>query len=128
MVAAKAEEEAHLATWKAEKRARLLRQEEEERVRVQAERDLEEAQRRLREEEATLQEARARVEEARRAKERAAAGLNRVEESDPDFRPRAPSTDRVRFCSVCRWPGVRRIRRCPNAANHPPLPAAPPRG
>ena len=128
MVESKGEEEAHVATWKAERRARLRRQEEEERARARLEREFEEARDRRHEEEAMLQAARARVEEARRAEERAAAGLNSVEEHAPDPQPSAQGSGRIRYCCVCRWPGVRVPRRCPNAANHPPRPTAPPCG
>ena len=130
LIAAKREEEAHLKTWKAERQARLLRQEEEakERARRRLEDELEGARDRRREEEANLQAARVRVEEARRAEERAAAELNPVAEHAPAPQPNFPDGGRTRYCCVCRWPGVRVPRRCPNAANHPPRPAAPPRG
>ena len=133
LVRAKREEDAHAAAWKAEKaerQARLRRQQEEaaEHARRQLERELEDARDRRREEEAALQEARVRWKEARRAEDRAAAGLGLVEERPQGPQPNPPGTGRMRYCCVCRWPGVRVPRRCHNVANHLPRPEAPPRG
>ena len=86
LITTKREEEDHVSTWKAERRARLRRQQEaeEEQIRAQLERGLEEARDRRKAEVAALQATRARWEEARRAEERAAAGLVLVEEQPQD--------------------------------------------
>ena len=106
-----------VARWKAERCARRQREQraEEERARAQLERELEEARDRRRAEEAALQANRARWEEARRAEERVAAELGLMDGRHQDRQPNPPGAGRARYCYVCRWPGVRVLRRCPNA-------------
>ena len=145
---AKAEETEHLIAWRAERRARLLREREDEegKFRATSEKALGEARARRRAEEAELQAVRARCEEARRDKERAAADLG-LAQPRPPTQPQVPpgpptqpqvppgpptqpqvppGAGRPRFCFVCQWPGVRVPRRCPNVAAYPPRADAPP--
>ena len=130
LATAKAEEAEHLVSWRAERRTRLLREREAEEAkhRAASEQALGEARARRRAEETALQAARARWEEARRDEERAAADLGLAQERPPT-QPQVPAgAGRLRHCYVCRWPGVRVPRKCPNVAAHPPKPDAPPRG
>ena len=130
LAVAKAEETEHLVAWRAERRARLLREREDEEAKLRAasEKALREARARRRAEEAELQAARARWEEARSDEERAAADLGLAQPRPPTQPQVPPGAGRLRFCFVCRWPGVRVPRHCPNVANHRPKPDAPPRG
>ena len=93
------------------------KKDEEAKLRAASEKALGEVRARRRTEEAELQGAQARWEEARR------------DEPLPPKQPQVlPAAGRLRFCFVCRWPGVRVPRPCPNIATHPPRPDALPRG
>ena len=130
LATAKADETEHLVAWRAERSARLLREraDEEAKLRAASEKALGEARARRRAEEAELQAARARWEEARRDEERAAAELS-LAQPRPQTQPQMPpGAGRLRYCYVCRWPGIRVSRKCPNGAAYPPKPDESPRG